>query len=233
MTRRSASSHRWLARQRRDVYARKAAEEGQISRAHFKLEQLDLRFKLLRRGQRVLELGAAPGGWTHYVEGRIGPGCLVACDQRPIAAGAETRVVVGWYGDTETDQAIAVALGDMPVDLVLSDMAPNISGIRSADQARAMELADLALEAGIRWLCPGGDLVVKLFQGEGMDAWLKQVRQVFAKVYQVKPKASRPDSREVYVVARARRAESTVADEPAQAHDSGYDDSDTLGLTVC
>jgi 23S rRNA (uridine2552-2'-O)-methyltransferase len=121
----------------------------------------------------------------------------------------------------------------MPVDLVLSDMAPNISGIRSADQARAMELADLALEAGIRWLGPGGDLVVKLFQGEGMDAWLKQVRQVFAKVYQVKPKASRPDSREVYVVARARRPESTVADVPAQAHDSGYDDSDTLGLTVC
>jgi 23S rRNA (uridine2552-2'-O)-methyltransferase len=224
MTRRSASSHRWLARQRRDVYARKAAEEGQISRAHFKLEQLDERFRLLRRGQRVLELGAAPGGWTRYVEDRISGGCLVACDQRPIAAGAETRVVVGWYGDAETDRAIALALEDKAVDLVLSDMAPNISGIRSADQARAMELADLALDAGMRWLRPGGDLVVKLFQGEGMDAWMKLVRGVFDKVYQVKPKASRPDSREVYVVARARRAESTVADDSARAHDAGYDD---------
>ena len=233
MTRRSASSHRWLARQRRDVYARKAADEGHISRAHFKLEQLDLRFKLLRRGQRVLELGAAPGGWTHYIEGRIGPGCLVVCDQRPVAAGAETRVVVGWYGDAETDQAIASALGELPVDLVLSDMAPNISGIRAADQARAMELADLALEAGMRWLRPGGDLVVKLFQGEGVDTWLKQVRLAFEKVYQVKPKASRPDSREVYVVARACRAEGTVADQAAQAHDSGYDEMGTGGLTAC
>ncbi|MGA0838914.1 MAG: RlmE family RNA methyltransferase [Pseudomonadales bacterium] len=225
MTRRSASSHRWLARQRRDVYARKAAEEGQISRAHFKLEQLDERFKLLRRGLRVLELGAAPGGWTRYVEGKINPGCLVACDQRPIAACADTRVVAGWYGDAETDHALALALEQQPVDLVLSDMAPNMSGIRSADQARAMALADLALEAAMQWLRPGGDLVVKLFQGEGSEDWLKQVRYLFSKVYQVKPKASRPDSREVYVVARERRADRTVADASAQGHHSGYHDT--------
>lgn len=207
MTRRSASSHRWLARQRRDVYARKAAEEGQISRAHFKLEQLDLRFKLLRRGQRVLELGAAPGGWTHYVEGRIGPGCLVACDQRPIAAGAETRVVVGWYGDTETDQAIAVALGDMPVDLVLSDMAPNMSGVDAVDLPRAMHLAELAMEFADRHLRPGGAFLIKLFQGVGFDDYVRALRRRYDRVVIRKPAASRRRSPEVYALAQGKRAE--------------------------
>ncbi|MFM8356237.1 MAG: RlmE family RNA methyltransferase [Gammaproteobacteria bacterium] len=202
MTKRTKSSHRWLARQRRDPYARQAAEAGHASRAHFKLEQLDQRFQLLRPGLRVLELGAAPGGWTRYVEQRIGHGRLVACDYRPVSAGGATVVIEGAFGEPDADAAIDAALSPQGVGLVLSDMAPNISGVRAADQAGAMYLADLALDAARRWLQPGGDLVVKLFQGEGVDAWFAEVRGCFAKAVQVKPKASRPDSREVYAVAR-------------------------------
>jgi 23S rRNA (uridine2552-2'-O)-methyltransferase len=205
VTRRTKSSHRWLARQRRDPYARRAAEEGHVSRAHFKLQELDERYRLLRPGMKVLELGAAPGGWTVYLEERLKGGLLIACDPRPISAGGVTVVIESAYGEPETDAAIEAALAGARLDLVLSDMAPNISGIRAADQAQAMYLADLALEAAQRWLQPGGDLVVKLFQGEGVDAWLAEVRRQFEKVNLVKPKASRPDSREVYALARGYR----------------------------
>ena len=205
MTRRSKSSHRWLDRQRRDPYARQAQQDGQVSRAHFKLQQLDERYRLLRPGMTVLELGAAPGGWTRFIEERLKGGLVVACDPRPVTAGADTVVIAGEYGEPATDAALAAALGERRVDLVLSDMAPNISGVRAADQARAMYLADLALDAGVRWLQPGGDLVVKLFQGEGVDAWIAEVRLRFEKAHLVKPKASRPDSREVYALARGFR----------------------------
>lgn len=207
MTRRSKSSHRWLERQRRDPYARQAQQQGQVSRAHFKLQQLDERYRLLRPGMKVLELGAAPGGWTRFLEERLRGGLLIACDSRPITAGGDTVVIEGEYGEAATDAAIETALGGRRLDLVLSDMAPNISGVRATDQARAMYLADLALEAAQRWLQPGGDLVVKLFQGEGVDAWIAEVRKRFDKVYVVKPKASRPDSREVYALARGLRAQ--------------------------
>jgi 23S rRNA (uridine2552-2'-O)-methyltransferase len=203
MAKRSKSSQRWLARQRRDPFVRAAEAEGRTSRAHFKLRELDERFRLLRRGMRVLELGAAPGGWTGYLESRIGDGLLIACDPRPVAAaGAHTVVVEGAYGDAETDRRLAAILGDARLDLVLSDMAPNLSGVRVTDQARAMHLADLALDAACRWLQPGGDLVVKLFQGEGLDTWVAEARRCFRRVHLVKPKASRPDSRELYAVAR-------------------------------
>lgn len=205
MSKRSKSSNRWLTRQRRDPFARRAAAEGQVSRAHFKLEELDERFRLLKRGMAVLELGAAPGGWTRYLEERLDGGRLIVCDTRPITAGADTSIIAGAYGETETDRRLEELLGDCRLDLVLSDMAPNISGIRTVDQARAMHLADLALEAAERWLKPGGDLVVKLFQGEGVDPWMAEVRSRFTKVQLVKPKASRAESREVYGLARGRK----------------------------
>ncbi len=207
MSKRSKSSHRWLARQRRDPFARRAAEEGQVSRAHFKLEQLDERYSLLRPGMRVLELGAAPGGWTRYLEERLGGGLLVACDPRPISAGADTVVIELEYGEEATDRRIEAALGDEGLDLVLSDMAPNMSGNRTTDQARAMYLADLAFDAAQRWLKPGGAMAVKLFQGEGVDAWVAQLRERFATVQLTKPAASRSGSREVYAVARKYRAD--------------------------
>ncbi len=213
MNKRSKSSHRWLSRQRRDPFSRRAADEGQISRAHFKLEQLDTKFRLLRGGMKVLELGAAPGGWTRYIEERLDRmidlrskgGLLIVCDSRPVSTGPETVVIDTPYGEEATDLRLESLLHGPELDLVLSDMAPNMSGNRATDQARAMHLADLAAEAACRWLKPNGDLVVKLFQGQGVDAWMADLRRSFATVQLVKPKASRPESREVYAVAREFR----------------------------
>lgn len=210
MSKRSKSSHRWLSRQRRDPFVRQAARESQVSRARFKLEQLDRRFGLLRPGMAVLELGAAPGGWTRYLEDRLAGGLVIACDPRPVSAGAQTVVIEAAYGDPEADRQLAQALGTRRVDLVLSDMAPNMSGNRATDQARAMHLADLALGAAQRWLKPGGALAVKLFQGEGVDGWVVQVRQGFGKVRLSKPAASRTQSREVYAVAQDYTSEVTA-----------------------
>lgn len=213
MSKRSKSSHRWLTRQRRDAFSRRAADEGQISRAHFKLEQLDAKFRLLRSGMKVLELGAAPGGWTRYIEDRIHGGIhggiegglLIVCDSRPVSAGSETVVIDTPYGEEAADLQLKALLHGPELDLVLSDMAPNMSGNRATDQARAMYLADLAVEAALRWLKPKGDLVVKMFQGQGVDEWVADLRRRFATVQLVKPKASRPESREVYAVAREFR----------------------------
>jgi 23S rRNA (uridine2552-2'-O)-methyltransferase len=207
-TKRSKSSERWLARQRKDPFAKKAATDGRVSRAHYKLEQIDERFSLLRPGMRVLELGAAPGGWTRYVEsrihgqsrGRASAGLLVAVDFRAVTAAADTVVIRGTLGMSETAEKIAAALENTRVDLVLSDMAPNITGIRASDQAQAMELLELAVTAAQTWLKPGGSFVVKVFQGEGIDAWVRDMRKIYAKFKLVKPAASRPESREMYAV---------------------------------
>jgi 23S rRNA (uridine2552-2'-O)-methyltransferase len=173
-----------------------------VSRAHFKLEQLDQRYRLLHPGQTVLELGAAPGGWTRYLEQRLAGGLLVVCDPRPISAGADTVVIATPYGEPGTDAALVAALGEARLDLVLSDMAPNMSGNRTTDQARAMYLADLALDAAERWLKPGGAMAVKLFQGEGVDPWMAELGKRFRTARLTKPHASRSASREVYAVAR-------------------------------
>ena len=203
MAKRSKSSHRWVARQRRDPYARLAAAQGLGSRAHFKLEQLDRRFGLIRPSTRVLELGAAPGGWTRYLAQRVSGskgGCVVAVDVREmdVPAGV-TFIQEDIHGDafvTRLEQALGGEL-----QLVLSDMAPNISGVKAADQAATMALVDLATDAALRWLNPGGHLLVKMFQGEGVDEWVRARRQEFEKVSLAKPDASRAGSREVYGVA--------------------------------
>ncbi len=199
---RSKSSSRWLARQKKDYFARQARDRGQVSRAHYKLEQIDQRFKLVRPHSRVLELGAAPGGWTRYLEERLRGGLLIVVDPLPITAGQATRVVEGKFGEPEVDAAVDEIVGQSPLDLVLSDMAPNMSGVKAIDQARAMDLADMALSACHRWLRPGGSLALKAFQGEGLDDWVVARRREFAKVVMTKPKASRPESREVFVVAQ-------------------------------
>ena len=200
MAKKTKSSHRWLARQRKDPYALQAQRDGVVSRAHYKLEQLDRRFNLLRSGSVVLELGAAPGGWTHYVADRVGSGRLIACDSRPITAPASVVVIEGEAGTEVVDAAIAAALGPARCDLVISDMAPNITGVRAADQAASMYLADLAADYARRFLKPGGNLVVKMFQGEGIDAWVAQQRELFRKCQLVKPRASRTQSREVFAM---------------------------------
>ena len=209
------SSKQWLRRQQRDYFANAARREGRVSRAGYKLQQLDERFKLLRRHHWVLELGAAPGGWTAYLAQRITAGRIVAVDHRPIAVGANhIETVRGRLGEPDVDRRLARILaadGQIDVggsgnsgclDLVLSDMAPNITGIRATDQARAMELVELASEWACGWLRPGGALVVKIYQGEGVAAWLRETKRRFGKVQVVKPSASRPESRENYAVAR-------------------------------
>ena len=142
MAKRSKSSERWLQRQRKDYFVRQAQEGGHISRAHYKLEQIDQRYRIIKPGQRVLELGAAPGGWTHYLENKLHGGMLIAIDPLPITCGQNTQVIEGMAGDEAVDREIADILDGAQLDLVLSDMAPNISGIRTVDQARAMDLAD-------------------------------------------------------------------------------------------
>ena len=201
MTKRTKSSQRWIERQKRDPYVKKAAEGGLASRAHFKLAQLDTRYALLRSHSWVLELGAAPGGWTRYLAARLSNGRVIAVDYRPMQVPPGV-VFLGLdiYSD-EFVGAIDAALGDRKVDLVLSDMSPNISGVRAADQAAAMGLIDLATDAAMRWLKPGGALVVKMFQGEGVDDWVKGMRRRFQKAQLAKPAASRAESREVYGIA--------------------------------
>lgn len=204
------SSQRWLRRQRRDRFAKAAKREGHPSRAHYKLQQLDERFKLLREHHWVLELGAAPGGWTAYLAQRLTRGRIIAVDPRPITLGGnQVEVLQGCLGEPDVDkrlEGMLVAPGqhgsDGRLDLVLSDMAPNITGIRATDQALAMELVELASGSACRWLKPGGALVVKIYQGEGVAAWLRETKRQFAKVRMVKPPASRLDSRENYAVAQ-------------------------------
>ena len=202
MAKRSKSSERWLQRQRKDYFVRQAQAGGHISRAHYKLEQIDQRYRIIRPSQRVLELGAAPGGWTHYLENKLRGGLLIAIDPLPITSGQDTHVIEGMAGEEAVDQEIAEILDGAQLDLVLSDMAPNISGIRTVDQARAMDLADICLDYCQRWLRRGGALTIKSFQGEGLDTWVATLRKSFAKVNVTKPKASRSESREVFVVAQ-------------------------------
>ncbi len=216
MAKRSKSSNQWMTRQKKDVFARRAANEGLVSRAHFKLEQMDQRFRMLRPGMIVLELGAAPGGWTRYVADRVAnkanSGRVIAVDFRPITAPSSVTVIEGEAGTPEIDakiaEELAAAAGGEPLcDLVISDMAPNITGIRAADQAASMHLAELASESATMYLKRGGHLVVKMFQGEGVDDWLKTQRLYFGKCQLAKPKASRSESREVFAVCQKFKGE--------------------------
>jgi len=206
VSKRGGSSGRWLERQQRDPFVRRAHQEGNISRAHYKLEQMDQRFRLVGRKTRILELGAAPGGWTRYLSDRAVDGVIIGVDPLPVSAGASVHVLCGMLGEPAVDEALENILGVRGADLVLSDMAPNLSGVRTADQAGSIYLAELALEAADRWLVTGGNLVVKLFQGEGVDKWLMDTKKMFKSVRHVKPEASRPESRELYAVALGKRA---------------------------
>ena len=201
MAKRSKSSERWLQRQRKDYFVRQAQKGGHISRAHYKLEQIDQRYRIIKPGQRVLELGAAPGGWTHYLENKLRGGMLIAIDSLPITCGQDTQVIEGMAGDEVVDRKIDDILDGEQLDLVLSDMAPNVSGVRAVDQARAMDLADTCFEYCQRWLRHGGVMTIKSFQGEGLDTWVAGLKKSFDKVNVTKPKASRSESREVFVVA--------------------------------
>ncbi|QKT02588.1 23S rRNA (uridine(2552)-2'-O)-methyltransferase RlmE [Ectothiorhodospiraceae bacterium 2226] len=203
---RSKSSHRWLREHFDDPYVKRAQQEGWRARAVYKLQELDERYGLLRPGMTVVDLGAAPGGWAQYAARRVAPqGRVIALDLLPIEPIAGVTVVQGDFREEEPYRALLDALEGRPVDLVLSDMAPNISGTKAVDQPRAIALAELALELAREVLRPGGDWVAKTFQGEGFDALVRELRQGFERVDVRKPAASRPRSPEVYLVARNSR----------------------------
>lgn len=200
---RTKSSNKWLQEHVDDEYVLRAKKENYRSRAVYKLIQLDQKEKLLHAGQTVIELGAAPGSWTQYVVERLnGTGCVIASDILPMDSFADVNFIQGDFNEQQVLDKIADALGNAKADLVLSDMAPNLSGVASSDQARAMGLAELAHELARDFLRPGGDFVTKLFQGEGFDDYVSAVRRDFTKLNIRKPQASRGRSREVFAVAR-------------------------------
>lgn len=200
---RSKSSNRWLQEHFNDTYVKRAQQEGYRSRAVFKLLEIQDRDNLLRPGMTVVDLGAAPGGWSEVAVRLVGErGRVVALDILPMDAIAGVEFIQGDFREDEVLDRLIERVGNRPVDLVMSDMAPNISGTKAVDQPRAMYLAELALDLARRVLAPGGDFLVKVFQGEDFDAYLREVRGSFGKVMIRKPKASRPRSREVYLLAR-------------------------------
>lgn len=202
---RSKSSRRWLREQARDPHTRAARAQGYRGRAVAKLREIDARDRLLHSGQRVVDLGAAPGAWSQYASERVGTnGVIVASDILPIEPIAGVTTVQGDFREADVLAAVRAALGG-PADVVLADMAPNMSGIDSVDQPAAMLLTELAHEFALEVLEPDGVLLTKMFQGEGSDAFLRAARGHFAGVKIRKPAASRPRSREVYVLARGRR----------------------------
>jgi 23S rRNA (uridine2552-2'-O)-methyltransferase len=199
---RSKSSARWLQEHFADEFVKRAQAEGWRSRAAFKLDELLARDKLLRPGMTVVDLGAAPGGWSQLVRQRLGDkGRVVALDILPMQGIGGVDFIQGDFRDEAVFDALMARLAGESVDLVLSDMAPNISGIEMADQARAMNLAELATDFAYKCLAPGGALLLKLFQGRGFDEYLRGLRGGFARVTLRKPKASRARSREVYALA--------------------------------
>ena len=205
---RSKSSRRWLAEHFDDHYVKLAQKQGLRSRSAFKLLELQDKYQLVRPGMIVVDLGSAPGGWCQVVQSVLGAnGRLIAMDILPMEPLHGVQFIQGDFTEDEPLQLLEEALQGEQVDLVLSDMAPNMSGMAATDQAKAMYLAELALEYAQAQLKPGGVFLVKLFQGEGFDGFVREVRSLFGKVQVRKPKASRPRSREVYLLARDRNVE--------------------------
>ncbi|RUO31405.1 23S rRNA (uridine(2552)-2'-O)-methyltransferase RlmE [Aliidiomarina sanyensis] len=199
---RSASSSRWLKEHFDDHYVQKAQKQGLRSRAVFKLEEIQKRDRILRPGQTVVDLGAAPGGWSQLVADlQNGEGEVIACDILEMDPIAGVDFLQGDFREEAVLDALKQRIGGKTVDVLLSDMAPNFSGTDAVDQPRSMYLVELALEMCHEVLKPGGAFVVKVFQGEGSDQFLKDVRNAFSSVKVRKPDSSRARSREVYLVA--------------------------------
>ena len=203
---RSKSSRRWLDRQFSDPYVKRAQEQGYRSRAAFKLLEIQDKDRLLAPGMRVVDLGAAPGSWSQIAARLVGPaGRVLALDVLPMEPLPGVEVLTGDFREDEILAELRRRLGDVPIGLILSDMAPNLSGTAAVDLPRALYLAELALDLAREILMAGGALVIKVFQGEGFDALLRALRDNFASVASRKPRASRPESRELYLVAKGFR----------------------------
>jgi len=199
----SKSSHNWLREHFDDEYVKKAQKAGHRSRATFKLEEIDQKDKLIRPGMSVVDLGAAPGGWSDYALTKVGDsGTVVALDILPMTPLTGVHFIEGDFREDDVLDELNKVLDGREIDLVLSDMAPNMSGVGSIDQPASMYLVELALDFAVNNLSKQGSFLVKVFQGEGFDAYLKQIRDSFSKVVTRKPGASRARSREVYLLGR-------------------------------
>ncbi len=204
---RNKTSKAWMHEHVNDPYVRRAQAEGMRSRAAYKLEQLAERDKLLKAGMVVVDLGSTPGGWSQVATRAVGStGRVVAVDllEMPLIAGV--KFIHGDFGDDAVLAEVKKMLGESGADLVLSDMAPNISGVAGVDQARSVGLAELALDFAVNHLKPQGNFLVKVFQGSGFDPLVAEIRRKFVQVMIRKPEASRSRSNEVYVVAKGLKA---------------------------
>jgi len=201
-----SSSANWKKRQAADPYVKKAQQEGWRSRAVFKLEELDQKYHLFRGGQTVIDLGAAPGGWSQYAAKRVLPkGRVLATDILDMAGLPGVEFVQGDFTEDSALQQILAAIGNDGADLVMSDMAPNITGMRSVDQPRSIYLVELALDLAVQTLGSKGTFIAKIFMGEGFEEVVADCRKRFKTVRIRKPAASRQESRETYIVATGFR----------------------------
>ncbi|WP_455222548.1 23S rRNA (uridine(2552)-2'-O)-methyltransferase RlmE [Kaarinaea lacus] len=203
---RSKSSRQWLKDHFDDIYVKQAQKSGYRSRAVYKLLEIQEKDHILKRGMTVVDLGAAPGGWSQVASHIVGSsGKVVALDILPMESLAHVKFLQGDFTEPSVFEQLLEVLEGQEVDLVMSDMAPNISGMKVVDQPRAMYLAELALDMAQNVLRNNGDFLVKVFQGSGFDSYIKMLRSLFNKVVTRKPKASKSNSREVYLLARGFR----------------------------
>ncbi len=197
----SDSSKRWLDEHFNDVYVKQAQKEGYRSRAAYKLLEINTKYKLIKSGMRVVDLGAAPGGWSQVARGLTGlKGQVIALDILKMDPMAGVEFIQGDFTEQAVLDQLLALLQQKPVDLVISDMAPNISGMKDIDQPRAMYLNELALDCALQILKPGGAFLAKLFQGAGVEEFGKTAGQHFKHIKWLKPDASRARSREVYML---------------------------------
>jgi len=204
---RTRTSKAWMQEHVNDPYVRKAQAEGMRSRAAYKLQQLAERDKLLKPGLVVVDLGSTPGGWSQVAARAVGDaGLVIGVDLLEMTPLPGVRFLRGDFGDDAVLARLVELLGGRAVDLVLSDMAPNISGVASVDQARSIALAELALDFAVKHLKPQGNFLVKVFQGAGFDALVAELRRRFVQVLIRKPEASRSRSSEVYLVGKGLKA---------------------------
>lgn len=203
---RSASSSRWLQEHFSDKYVLQAQKKGFRSRAWFKLDEIQQSDKIFKPGMTVVDLGAAPGGWSQYAGSKVGQaGRVIACDLLLMDPIVGVDFLQGDFRDEQILKALLERVGDKKVQVVMSDMAPNVSGTPAVDIPRSMYLVELALDMCRDVLASGGSFIVKVFQGEGFDEYLREIRSLFLKVKIRKPDASRLRSREVYAVATGRK----------------------------
>ncbi|MDR6915364.1 23S rRNA (uridine2552-2'-O)-methyltransferase [Pseudomonas sp. 3296] len=206
---RSKTSLGWLKRHVNDPYVKQAQKDGYRSRASYKLLEVQEKYKLIRPGMSVVDLGAAPGGWSQVTSRLIGgEGRLIASDILEMDSIPDVTFIQGDFTEDEVLARILEAVGNSQVDLVISDMAPNMSGTPEVDMPKAMFLCELALDLAERILKPGGNFVIKIFQGEGFDVYLKDARRKFDKIQMIKPDSSRGSSREQYMLAWGYRGRS-------------------------